>query len=56
MHRATPVTMSAFIMGMLFTDKMGSRQRFFMPYRPTEAKVPATVEIRVARTDTNRVV
>ena len=35
---------------------MGSRQRFFMPYRPTEVKVPTTVEITVASTETSRVV
>ena len=47
--------MSAFMMGMLFTDKIGSRQRFFIPYRPTEVMVPTAVEMTVASTDTSSV-
>ena len=55
-HRDTPVTMSAFIMGMLFTVSKASRRRRPRLYSPMAAKVPATVEMAVASKETRRVV
>ena len=55
-HRLTPVTMSAFIMGMLLTVIRASRLRRPRLYRPMAAKVPATVAMRVASRETSRVI
>ena len=52
---ATPVTMSAFIMGMLLMVSRGSRNFRRMEYRPMALRVPTTVAMRVASTDTSRV-
>ena len=53
---ATPVTISAFIMGMLFTVLRTLRLRRRMAAKPMAAKVPATVEMAVARKETRSVV
>ena len=55
-HRDTPVTMSAFIMGMSLTTSKASRRRLDREYRPMAANVPAAVAIAVASRDTKRVV
>ena len=47
--------MSALTVGMLLTVIRGLRQRRLRPNRPMAAKVPATVEMTVARMDTRRV-
>ena len=54
-HKDTPVTMSAFIMGILPTVFNGSRQRRRMLNRPMAAKVPAMVEMTVAKMAMSRV-
>ena len=55
-HRLTPVTMSAFIMGMLFTAISPVRRRRLMGYRPMAAKVPAMDATMVDSSDTSSVV
>ena len=55
-HRLTPVTISAFIMGMLFTIISGSRALRRMAWKPMDAKVPATVAMTVASRLTSSVV
>ena len=52
----TPVTISAFMTGMLFTVIRGVRHRRRILARPMAAKVPATVAISVESTDTSSVV
>ena len=55
-HRDTPVTMSAFIMGMSLTTSRASRRRLDREYRPMAANVPAAVAMAVASRETSRVV
>jgi len=55
-HMETPVTISAFMTGMLFTVIRGVRHRRRILARPMAAKVPATVAISVESTDTSSVV
>ena len=55
-HRETPVTISAFIMGMLFTVVRMCRGRRRMAWKPMAAKVPAKVATTVARRETRSVV
>ena len=55
-HRLTPVTISAFIMGMLLTELTMARRRRLMAYRPMAANVPAMAATMVDSSDTIRVV
>ena len=55
-HRLTPVTISAFIMGMLLTAFTAARRRRLMAYRPMAAKVPAMDATMVDSSDTSSVV
>ena len=55
-HRLTPVTMSAFIIGMLFTAISVSRGLRRMAKKPMAANVPASVAMIVASRDTSSVV
>ena len=52
----TPVMMSALVRGMLFTARQTERVRPRRLKKPMAAAVPATVAMRVASTDTSRVV
>ena len=55
-HMDTPVTISAFMTGMLLTVIRGLRHLRRMLERPMAAKVPATVAMTVESRDTSSVV